>query len=255
MGNNIHLLINIVVHSFLYVSIIVFVLGMWHQIEDIASTPNPLVIPQNPQSSEMCGVIGRMAGDLFIFKSLSKGDRFLWISGLIFHWTFAFLMGFHLFGLLSYLSDKADYIKISPEIMGFLSLIASIIGFIFIISLILLMIKRINDKKSEYYSQFFDYFVIMLIFLIGVTGIFMKISPFSPDLSAVKNFMIGAFTLHFRSVPLNIFFIIHITLVSILLMVFPFTKLIHAAGFFFSPTRNMPNNPRVIRHINIWDKD
>ncbi|MBF0472771.1 MAG: respiratory nitrate reductase subunit gamma, partial [Nitrospirae bacterium] len=215
--------------------------------------PNPLVISQNPQSDKMSGVIRRMAGDLFLFTSLSKGDRYLWINGLIMHVTLAILMGFHLFGLVSYLAERGNYIHISPEIMGFLSTIASIIGVIFIVSLIMLMIKRSNDEKSAYYTKFFDYFIILLIFMIGVTGVFMKISSFSPDLPAVKSFMIGAFTFHSKPVPLNMFFITHIALVSILLIVFPFTKLIHAVGFFFSPTRNMPNNPREVRHINVWD--
>ena len=34
---------------------------------------------------------------------------------------------------------------------------------------------------------------------------------------------------------------------------FPFSKLMHAAGIFFSPTRNMPNNSRAVRHVNPWN--
>jgi len=251
MEINVYTLINAAVYLLLYVSTVVFIVGVWYQISDIVKSPNPLVIPQTPQSDALCGVIRGMAGDLFVFKSLSKGNFYLWMAGLTFHITFAVLMGFHLFGLVTYLAS--ENIHISSEIMETLSIIASLIGVLFITSLIALMIIRSNDEKSSYYSGFFDYFVVMLIFMIGVTGVFMKISAFSPNLPAVKNFMINVFSIHPKAVPLNPFFIAHISLVSIMLMVFPFTKLIHAVGFFFSPTKNMPNNPRTVRHINVWD--
>jgi nitrate reductase gamma subunit len=34
---------------------------------------------------------------------------------------------------------------------------------------------------------------------------------------------------------------------------FPFSKLMHMAGIFFSPTRNQPNNSRAVRHENPWN--
>ena len=40
---------------------------------------------------------------------------------------------------------------------------------------------------------------------------------------------------------------------SILLAYFPFSKLAHMAGVFLSPTRNLANTNREIRHVNPWD--
>ena len=48
-------------------------------------------------------------------------------------------------------------------------------------------------------------------------------------------------------------FYIHLTMVCSLLAYFPFSKMMHAPGILFSPTRNMPNNSRAIRHINPWN--
>ena len=50
-------------------------------------------------------------------------------------------------------------------------------------------------------------------------------------------------------------FYIHLFFVSVLLMYFPFSKLMHMAGVFFSPTRNLANNNRMKRHINPWNPD
>ena len=43
-------------------------------------------------------------------------------------------------------------------------------------------------------------------------------------------------------------------LVTMLMIIFPFSKLLHAPGLFFSPTRNQVDNPREKRHIAEWAK-
>jgi hypothetical protein len=37
-----------------------------------------------------------------------------------------------------------------------------------------------------------------------------------------------------------------------LMVVFPFSKLLHAPGIFFSPSRNQVDNPREKRHLAGW---
>jgi nitrate reductase gamma subunit len=46
--------------------------------------------------------------------------------------------------------------------------------------------------------------------------------------------------------------LLHLGLVIALMLVFPFSKLLHAPGVFFSPTRNMVDNPRERRHVAAW---
>jgi hypothetical protein len=38
------------------------------------------------------------------------------------------------------------------------------------------------------------------------------------------------------------------------MIIFPFSKLLHAPGLFFSPSRNQADNPREKRHIADWAK-
>ena len=40
---------------------------------------------------------------------------------------------------------------------------------------------------------------------------------------------------------------------SVFFAYFPFSKLTHMAGVFLSPTRNLSNNSRMVRHINPWN--
>ena len=48
-------------------------------------------------------------------------------------------------------------------------------------------------------------------------------------------------------------YFIHVFLVSVLLLYFPFSKLLHMPGVFFSPTRNLANTNRTVRHVNPWN--
>ena len=41
--------------------------------------------------------------------------------------------------------------------------------------------------------------------------------------------------------------------VCVLIAYFPFSKLMHLAGIFLSPTRNLANNSRFVRHVNPWN--
>jgi hypothetical protein len=36
------------------------------------------------------------------------------------------------------------------------------------------------------------------------------------------------------------------------MLVFPFSKLLHAPGLFFSPSRNQPDDSRERRHLAAW---
>ena len=44
----------------------------------------------------------------------------------------------------------------------------------------------------------------------------------------------------------------HLALVALLMIVFPISKLLHAPGLFFSPTRNQADNSREARHVAAW---
>ncbi len=62
--------------------------------------------------------------------------------------------------------------------------------------------------------------------------------------------------MHFQVQPLpgDLLLIVHLSLVALLAIIFPFSKLLHAPGVFFSPTRNQKDDPRDKRHIAEWAK-
>ena len=75
------------------------------------------------------------------------------------------------------------------------------------------------------------------VHIVGVKELAMGLVSFSPTIPEG----IGAI------------FYIHLFLICVLFAYFPFSKLMHMGGVFLSPTRNLANNSRAVRHINPWN--
>jgi nitrate reductase gamma subunit len=55
-----------------------------------------------------------------------------------------------------------------------------------------------------------------------------------------------------QPLPADPVLLVHLGLVAALMAVFPFSKLLHAPGIFFSPTRNQADDAREKRHLAPW---
>lgn len=138
-------------------------------------------------------------------------------------------------------------------------------GFVLMGAVTLLLLRRLLSSQTRYISLPTDYFPLFLILGIGTTGILMRytgmllyrligIDFLSVDIVKVKELAMGLFSFS-PTVPEGIgtIFFIHLFLVSTLIAYFPFSKLVHMAGIFLSPTRNLSNNNRFVRHVNPWN--
>lgn len=72
------------------------------------------------------------------------------------------------------------------------------------------------------------------------------------DVIAAKSFALGLLIFDWQPLSIDLLLLIHLGLVAILLAIFPFSKLLHVPGVFFSPTRNQVDNPRNYRHLADW---
>ncbi len=102
----------------------------------------------------------------------------------------------------------------------------------------------------RYISFASDHFPLLLIGSIAITGILMRYFS-RVDVTAIKQLAMGLATFA-PAVPAGVgpLFFVHLFLVCTLLAYFPFSKLLHAPGVFLSPTRNLANNSREVRHVN-----
>ena len=86
---------------------------------------------------------------------------------------------------------------------------------------------------------------------IALTGMAMRFVRHT-DIVAVKAFMLGLMRLQIQPLPADPVLLVHLALVAVLMIVFPVSKLLHAPGLFFSPTRNQADTPRESRHVAAW---
>jgi nitrate reductase gamma subunit len=93
--------------------------------------------------------------------------------------------------------------------------------------------------------------MLLLLIAIAATGLLMKY-VWHTDIVALKLFVLGMMTLQWSPLPADPLLLLHLLLVIVLMFIFPISKLLHAPGVFFSPTRNMVDNPRERRHVVAW---
>ena len=67
---------------------------------------------------------------------------------------------------------------------------------------------------------------------------------FRADVISVKSFFIGLMTFNIQNIPADFVLISHLIMVAFLMIIFPYSKLLHAPGLFFSPSRNQVDNAR-----------
>lgn len=275
-----------------YLAGFTFLAGLVYRIVTWARTPVPYRIPttcgqnkslpwirrslrdklENPENT--IHVIGRMALEVLFFRSLFRNLRtelrpwreypeggrliywstkWLWIGAIAFHYSFLVVLSRH----LKFFTEPVPFfVPLVESVDSFFQIYVPAVymsGIVLLAALIYLLVRRIADPKLHYLSLASDYFPLFLILGIGISGVLMRYF-FKVDIVAVKELAVALVTFH-PTVPegIGVIFYIHLFLVSTLLAYFPFSKLVHMAGIFFSMTRNMAGNNRAIRHINPWE--
>ncbi len=273
-----------------YAAFAVFVIGLTYKVVGWARSPVPFRIPttcgqqkslpwiksayfESPHTT--LGVIGRMAAEVLLFRSLFRNTRmelrtdlpggpkvaygpikFLWAASLAFHWTFLAILVRH---TRFFLHEVPLPVVVVQELDGFVQVGVPVIYMstaIFLGAVTYLFVRRVVLAQVRYISLAADYFPLFLLLAIGLTGATLR-HLVKTDITAVKELAMGLVS--FSPVgsetlgQIHWLFFAHLFLVCTLLVYFPFSKLTHAAGVFLSPTRNLANNSRMVRHVNPWD--
>lgn len=266
-----------------YAAILLFLGGFVYRIVKWASVPVPFRIPttcgqqktlpwiksstfDNPSST--VGVIGRMALEVLCFRSLFRNTKtevrpdgpkiiynpnhLLWVGALAFHYCFLLVFLRH----IRFFTEPVPLlINLLQSLDGFFQIGAPpilISGFVLLAALCFLLFRRLVSPEVRYISLTSDYFPLLLIIGIATTGILLR-HFVRTDIVAVKELGLGL--LSFKPVAsdkIHYLFYVHLLFVSTLFAYFPFSKLMHMGGVFLSPTRNLANTNRAVRHDVGW---
>ena len=232
-----------------YLSLGVLIVGVALKIRQYWNTPAPLKIPTMPAPTTQAGVVFRMAREVVLFESLFRATKWTWLFGWMFHFGLVLAFVRHLRYVMS-----PDFI-LWPLINNWLVQFAGQYGSLMMLAgLAGLLGRRIFVDRVRYISAPSDYLMLILILVITISGIVMSfIVPI--DIVSLKAFMMDLITTDSgHELPVSLPLIVHLSLVALLALIFPFSKLLHAPGIFFSPTRNQVDNSREKRHISDWAK-
>lgn len=265
-----------------YLAFAIFVVGFISRIVKWARSPVPFRIPttcgqekslpwikrnsiDNPFTTGE--VFVRMLLEIFLFRSLFRNvkselnggklaygsAKWLWLAGLAFHYAFLVTLIRH---LRFFTEPVPFFVKLTNQLDGILQAAApalQISGVVILIAGAYLLARRLFSSRLRYISLAADYFPLFLILAITITGILMRYF-FKTHIVGIKELTMGLVSFS-PKIPegVGVLFYIHLFLVSVLFAYFPFSKLMHLGGIFLSPTRNLANNNRAVRHINPWN--
>lgn len=269
-----------------YLAFTIFLVAFTRKVVDWAKSPVPFRIPttcgqefslqgieeikqsklDNPVTTGQ--VVARMALEVFLFRSLFRNtkaevhdgpklvygsNKWLWVFGLLFHYSFLTIVLRH---MRLFTNPVPGFVGAIEYFDGILQVGVPVLyqtDIIFILAVTYLFLRRVVIPQVRYISFAADYFPLFLIFAIGITGILMRFF-IRVDIVAIKKLTVGLATFSPTiSGDIGTIFFIHLFLVCSLLVYFPFSKLMHLGGVFLSPTRNLANNSRMVRHINPWN--
>jgi nitrate reductase gamma subunit len=218
--------------------------GLAFRVWEYATTPAPLKIPTTPAPMTEGGVALRLAREVVLFESLFKANKWIWLFGWLFHAALFLVLLRH----LRYFTQPVWEWVVLIQPLGVYA------GFVMMVGLLGLWARRLLVPRIRYISAPSDHLMLALLVGIGMSGLLMKYAA-RTDIVAVKSFFLGLMTFNWQPLPADSALLVHLGFVAALMIVFPFSKLLHAPGLFFSPTRNQVDNPRERRHLANWARE
>jgi len=233
--------LSIVYAALFYAATAILVVGVAAKIRSYTRTPAPLKIPTTPAPTTTGGVALRLTREVVFFESLFKGNKWTWLFGWMFHFALLLVILRHFRYFQQPVWDVIVFIQPYGTYAG-VAMVAGLAG---------LWARRFLVDRVRYISTPSDHLHLALLIAIGLSGLSMRfVSP--TDIVAVKTFMLGLMRFDIQPLPTDPLLLLHLALVALLMIVFPISKLLHAPGLFFSPTRNQADNPREARHVAAW---
>ena len=268
-----------------YFALLVFLIGFIWRIYDWVKSPVPFRIPTTcgqaksldwikknelESPSGFWGVLGRMSLEVLFFRSLFRNtkaelvpgpklaygsSKWLWIAGLVFHWSLLVIVLRHYRFFLAAVPGFVEFLETADGFLQITLPTLYVTDLLVLLSATFLVLRRLASSQMRIISLSTDYFPLFLILAIVLSGISMRYLD-KVDVVAVK-ILIQGLTSFSTEAPgeIGAIFYVHLFLVCVLAMYFPSSKLMHMGGIFLSPTRNLANNSREKRHINPWNPE
>jgi len=227
-----------------YAATVILVVGVTLRVKKYAQTPAPLKIPTMPAPRTEAGVAMRMFREVVFFESLYRSNKWTWIFGYLFHFGMLLVLLRHLRYFTEPVWFWVNWVQPFGKYAAF-AMLAGLLG---------LWARRFLVDRVRYISTPSDHLMLALLVGIVMSGLGMAYLVHT-DIVAVKAFFLGLMRFSPQPLPGDLLLLVHLGLVALLMIIFPISKLLHAPGVFFSPTRNQTDDSRERRHLAPWAKE
>lgn len=218
-----------------YIAVIVLIGGTIYQVYRWSQRkPVPAHLSLFPRPQSRLGRLGDALLDMFTLRGLFRVNTLLWIGAFAMHIGLLLLILGHI-RVVTDFYFLWDWIGWGEEELHTFSLVAGVsAGVLFLVPLFYLLPRRFGGSV-KFLSTPEDYFILILLIAIAVTGMHMR-SVLDVDQHAMRKFMQGLYIFRWEELPesAGVSFIWHFALVQLLMIYFPFGKLMHTIGSIFN---------------------
>ncbi|MGD2216693.1 MAG: respiratory nitrate reductase subunit gamma [Gemmatimonadales bacterium] len=219
-----------------YVAVAVFVVAMAHRIYTWKRLAAPSMTlfpaPADDKANKR-----NVLKEALLFRSLFGGDRVLWAFAWIFHAVLLLIFIGHLRVFTDVDSMMMTMGMSAEAIQAMSGGVGGAAGVVILVATVLLLARRLALPRVREISGAADYLALLLIGAIIVTGNIMRFGAEHFDLGLTREYFAGLATfggVAGQAALQNDVFMVHMVLAFMLVMVIPFSKILHFGGIFFT---------------------
>lgn len=204
---------------------------------------------QKPREISLGGELAEMLKEMLFIKRLFDHQRPLWWLSYALHLGIYLLICWGILLFLGGLTVKAGF-PVGPGeglwsgFLYYLTLLTGGIGGLLVaIGSFSLLVRRMTDASLQFYSTPQDYFNLVFILAVAVTGLFLWSAD--PNFTGARE--LAATLLSLEPIPAGGLLAVHLVLLGCLLIYIPSSKMSHYVGKYFTYHKvlweNEPNLP------------
>jgi len=220
-----------------YVAVLVFVVAMVYRVRVWRSLPAPpmTLFPAPPPEGKANTV--NTVKEAFLFRSLFRGDRALWVFAWGFHVVLALIFVGHV-RVVSNVDRLFVTVGMTEAgIQGMSSGVGGAAGIVILVTAIVLLVRRLVIPRVREITTLTDVLALVLVGAIILTGNLMRFGGEHFDLTLTREYFASLATFNGvgEAAALgNNLFLVHMGLALALIMYIPFSKILHFGGIFFT---------------------
>ena len=220
-----------------YVAVLVFVVGMIYRLYTWKKLASPAMTLFPAPDTEGGNTLNTLK-EVVLFKSLFFGDRVLWVFAWVFHAVLALIVVGHFRVFTPIIDDVLGVLGMSAQgIKDMSGTSGGAAGVVILVAVALLLIRRMTLQRAREITGAADYLALLLIAAIIFTGDMMRFRAEHFDLTLTRDYF-GALATFSNVTAMEALthnlFLVHMCLTFVLIMLIPFSKILHLGGIFFT---------------------